>query len=229
MYGTGCAAICGEKVPHPSASPSFTTRLPIPVATELRQQRRNRLMLLLIALISVIPFVLAWLYLQHPQWASGHSNYGHLITPARPLAYEELLRPDAPGAAPLAPLKGRWILLQVATGEECNAACRNSLQLTHQIRLLLNKDITRVRRLLLRTVPGGAPVEGFEQDEDLRYGQLSEALLARLTEAVGHPPEDGTVMLIDPFANLMMWYGRDFDPYGVLKDLKHLLRYSQIG
>jgi hypothetical protein len=37
------------------------------------------------------------------------------------------------------------------------------------------------------------------------------------------------VFLIDPLGNLMLWYENGFDPYDLDKDLKHLLRASQIG
>ncbi|MGY6215930.1 SCO family protein [Methylolobus aquaticus] len=199
------------------------------MATESTPQRRNRLMLLLIALISLIPFLLAWLYFQNPQWVSGRSNYGNLIVPAQPVAYSDLLRPVGPDAAPLDALKGRWILLQVEGPSGCGIPCQNSLQMTRQIRLLLNKDIVRVRRLLLTAVPNRKPVEGLQEDTDLQYGGLPDELRKKLTAIVGHEPDDGTVILIDPFANVMMWYAPDFDPHGVLRDLKHLLRYSQIG
>jgi hypothetical protein len=37
------------------------------------------------------------------------------------------------------------------------------------------------------------------------------------------------VILMDPLGNAILWYDGGFDPYGLLKDLKHLLRASQIG
>jgi hypothetical protein len=186
-------------------------------------------MLLLIALISLIPFLLAWVYYQNPQWVSGRSNYGTLVVPAQPIPYSDLLRPVGADAAPPDGLKGRWILLQVEGASGCGVPCQYSLQATRQIRLLLNKDIVRVRRLLLTPVPNRKPVEGLQEDSDLQYGGLPDELLKKLTEIVGRVPDDGTVILIDPFANAMMWYAPDFDPHGVLRDLKHLLRYSQIG
>jgi len=58
--------------------------------------RRGRVKLALLALVFVAPFVLAWLAWRF-DWASGDtSNYGELITPARPLA-----------GAPLEGLRGK--------------------------------------------------------------------------------------------------------------------------
>jgi hypothetical protein len=58
---------------------------------------------------------------------------------------------------------------------------------------------------------------------------MSHALRQRLQDAVGRPLAEGTVLLLDPFSNAMMWYEPGFDPYGILKDLQRLLRISQIG
>jgi hypothetical protein len=57
----------------------------------------------------------------------------------------------------------------------------------------------------------------------------SGELLRTLAEALGRPPADGMVFLLDPLGNLVLWYQDGFDPYGLLKDLKHLLKASQIG
>jgi hypothetical protein len=184
-------------------------------------------MLLLIASISLVPFLLAWVYYRHPDWVVARSNYGNLISPARPLSYADLLTGAAESTSAV---KGRWILLQLAEDGDCGLPCRKSLIATRQIRLLLNKDIPRVRRLFLKPVTTpDLSGDGFDGSEDLTQAALSPALLETLTSALGRRPEAGSVLLIDPFANLMMWYPPDFDRYGVLRDLKHLLRSSQIG
>ncbi|CAL1241031.1 hypothetical protein [Candidatus Methylocalor cossyra] len=192
--------------------------------------RRNRAVILVIALLSFVPFALAWYLTRHPELLGATSNYGHLVTPARPLDFAELTaRPLNPAAAP-AELKGRWVLLQVAAGP-CRERCAETLHKTRQVRLMTNKEIPRIRRLLL--VPEGAPAGDYaaqlEADPTLAAAGASPPLLASLTEALGRPPDDGTVLLLDPLANLVLWYDPGFDPYGLLKDLKHLLRASQIG
>jgi hypothetical protein len=66
-------------------------------------------------------------------------------------------------------------------------------------------------------------------DPTLLIAGLPETLRRRLQDAVGEPLADGMVLLMDPFANLMMWYEPGFDPYGALRDLQRLLKASQIG
>lgn len=182
-------------------------------------------MVVLIALIAFVPFALAWFFTRHPELLHQRSNYGSLITPAQPLPYDLLLSGSSASATPLQQAKGRWIVLQITAGP-CDGSCRTSLQASRQIRLLLNKDIARVQRLLLTS---GPPPVLPDPDEDLLLGTASGALIEKLSRIVGRPIDEGMVILIDPFANAMMWYPPGFDPYGILRDLKHLLRSSQIG
>lgn len=191
-------------------------------------QWRNRAVIVLIALLAFIPFALAWLVAQHPEWVGSHSNYGRLILPPRPLAYEELSAHPVSPVAELAELKGRWVMVQIAPGA-CGQTCLDTLHKTHQVRLMTNKEIPRLKRLLLVPEANAAEFPAQLRDEALLVGGASEALLRTFTEAVGHPPGEGAVLLLDPFANLILWYDDGFDPYGLLKDLKHLLRASQIG
>ncbi|MBS1214606.1 MAG: hypothetical protein H6R26_3223, partial [Proteobacteria bacterium] len=99
------------------------------------------------------------------------------------------------------------------------------------VRLMLNKELSRVRRILL--VPGGGDPEPLQDviaaDPTLLVAGLSTKLQQQLREATGADPTDGLVILMDPFANVMMWYSPGFDPYGALRDLQRLLRVSQIG
>lgn len=184
-------------------------------------------MLILIASIAIIPFMLAWFYAKNPELIAKRSNYGNLIIPAQPLNYEELLGPPDPRDAGLQDAKGRWILLQLLPhGATCGAVCRETSYATRQIRLMLNKDIARVRRLLLSSDPVTGEVT---EDRDLMRGIASVSLVETVSRVLGRAPEEGMLILIDPFANAMMWYPPRFDPYGVLRDLKHLLRSSQIG
>jgi hypothetical protein len=193
-------------------------------------QWRSRALIIVIALISIIPFGLAWYYARHPELIGKTSNYGTLILPPRQLDYAQLFaRPVSPPES-LSEIKGRWVLLHVAAGP-CRDACAEALYKTHQVRLMLNKEIPRIRRLLL--VPPGASAADSEallkNDGDLLITGAPEPLLQILTTALGKPPGESMAMLMDPHANVILWYEAGFDPYKMLKDLKHLLKASQIG
>jgi hypothetical protein len=193
-------------------------------------QRRSRAVIILIALISAVPFGAAWYYARHPELIGKTSNYGTLIVPVRQLDSAQLLARPLSRAEALPEIKGRWVLLHLPAGP-CGTACAETLHKTHQARLMLNKEISRVKRLLL--LPAGAPTADVDailkKDEDLIVVGTPEPLLQTLTEALGKPPADNTVVLMDPLGNLVLWYDAGFDPYKLVKDLKHLLRASQIG
>lgn len=194
---------------------------------------RNRLIILLIFLLCAVPFGIAWYLAKNPALVLGRekTNYGHLINPPLSLDYAELLASPVSPAGHLPETKGHWVLLQVAPGPACDAACQQTAMKTGQLRLMLNKEITRVRRLLL--VPGAADAQSMQAlmqaDPTLLITEVPAALVKKLQDAVGHPLAEGTILLLDPFANLMMWYEPGFDPYGALRDLQRLLRVSQIG
>lgn len=176
-------------------------------------RKRGRLKLLLLAAFFTLPvaasFVVWWLDLA--PGAAG--NYGTLIKP-RPLAL-----------APVAALKGRWVLVQI-DGGACDAACERKLYLMRQVRRAQGREMQRVARLwllgdavpprpeLLAAIEGTvlAPAGGAPQD---------------LFPAAGSPRDH--VYLVDPLGNLMMRFPRDPDPARVIKDLKLLLRASQFG
>jgi hypothetical protein len=190
---------------------------------------RSRALIVIIALTAFVPFALAWYYARHPELIDKTSNYGTLIIPARALNLAQMLEEGSMGETPGESLRGRWILLQVAPGL-CEAACAEALHKTHQGWLMLNKEMPRVKRLLLVTDESHAGESAaIRQDDALRTGRLAAVVMETLTAAIGKPPGDGMVILLDPLGNLVLWYDTGFDPYRMVKDLKHLLKASQIG
>ena len=195
--------------------------------------RRNRSIIILIGLICIVPFIGAWYLAKHPEWVLNRdkTNYGHLVNPARSLDYAELLQGPVSSAEQLTEIKGRWTLVQITSGNSCSDICRETAHKSGQLRLMLNKELTRVRRILLVHNPADtdslpALIQG---DPTLLVAGLSGPLRQHLQDAVGKPLQEGMLLLLDPFANLMMWYEPGFDPYGVLRDLQRLLKVSQIG
>lgn len=195
--------------------------------------RRNRLVIATIALICIVPFSVAWYLARNPELVQDRkkSNYGNLITPARPFAYEDFFGQPVTTAGNLDEIKGHWVLIQIAPETGCREVCRETLHKTGQLRLMLNKELTRVRRMLLLPANGERAdlPEITAADPTLLIAGLSENVMKQLKEATGTDLPDGAVILMDPFANVMMWYAPGFDPYGALRDLQRLLRVSQIG
>ncbi|NJD08209.1 MAG: hypothetical protein FIA97_17185 [Methylococcaceae bacterium] len=194
---------------------------------------RNRLTILAIALTVVVPFGAAWYLAQHPDLARTGKpvNLGRLIDPAQPIGLDELLRHPLSGEETSAEFKGHWLMLQPLTGAGCGDACRAAAEKTGRIRVMLNKELSRVRRVLLVAAPADQATLGElpASDPTLLLTELNAELRSRLERAVGQPLDDGMLILMDPLGNVMLWYPAGFDPYAPLKDLQRLLRISQIG
>lgn len=125
---------------------------------------RGRAILLLIALTAVVPFLMAWYYAQHPELIEKTSNYGTLVVPVQTLPQDRLLAQPFSDPQRVEEVKGRWVLLQV-THDGCGAVCKDALHRTHQGWLMLNKEMLRVRRVLLVKDAKTASQAAIQQDD----------------------------------------------------------------
>jgi hypothetical protein len=202
--------------------------------------RRQRLTLILLALLFFAPLGLAFCAYYGLQWRPGaRVNHGKLIEPPRPTPALSLPRVAIAGDAPAAGggaagadlFKGKWTLLYWGPGA-CAATCRTELYNTRQVRAALRQD-DRLQRVF---VADGACCDlDFlrTQHPDLitvRATPEAAALLALLKLGSGDEPAAADrVYLIDPLGNLMMSYPPDAQPKGMLEDLKRLLGLSHVG
>jgi len=191
----------------------------------------DRWMLILIFIICAAPLLLAWLLFQNPQWLSGRTNHGNLIVPAVPIDRSKLSGFDAFAGKNLNEIKGHWVLLHVVTGQGCHKVCKESLYKTKQIRLMLNKDLLRLRRVLMLDEEAEERQVGEQRQDDpyLLRVRPEQRVVDLLSDAIGRPLQEGMVFVMDPIGNVLLWYPPGFDPYGVKKDLKRLLSVSRIG
>jgi len=197
---------------------SASTHLPDP-----RRDRRNRRLLVGLAVLFFAPVGLSfYLYYGHSTLQPlGRVNHGVLVEPPREL-------PD--GALP--PLSGsKWTLLVVGPGD-CPAQCREKLYDTRQVRLALDRDMTRVRRVFVATGPCcDQPFLAQEHPDLLTVPAGADSPLLAMLGAVdpGKASAAGRIYVVDPLGNLMMWYAADAKPKGLLEDMKRLLKLSHIG
>lgn len=161
----------------------------------------------------------------------GSTNSGHLITPVIPVARSEVDGIDEFSRQYLDEIRGRWVLVHIITGTGCNNACQESLHKTKQVRLMLNKDLMRVRRLAVvdYSVSKEVAKNWWRGHEYLLRAVAVPRFINVARSLMGDLIPEGTVLLMDPMGNLMMWYEPEFDPYSLKKDLKKLLYVSQVG
>jgi hypothetical protein len=175
--------------------------------------KRGRLKLALLAAFFLLPVAAAWIAWELDLAPGTTANYGELLAP-RPLAI-----------APLAPFKGKWVLVQL-DGGACDARCEQKLYYMRQVRRALGREMQRVERLWIVT-DGAAPrAELLAAIEGTHLAHEGAALAARFP-AAGAPADH--IYVVDPLGNLMMRFPRDPDPSRMIKDLQRLLKYSQFG
>ncbi|HVT35426.1 MAG TPA: hypothetical protein VHE37_07580 [Nevskiaceae bacterium] len=194
--------------------------------------RAGRRQFLLVALLFAAPLVAAWLlYFVFPQWQpKARSNYGEVISPARPVPALALYDAEGRPAAE-ALLHTRWTLLYLG-GAQCAQACQDALLQTRQIRVLLNQNRDRVQRVYLAPDAAALATARAALPLTLHQDLLIVAEKGAATSPARNffqPVDADAVYLIDPLGNWAMTFHAGSDYKKVLKDLKYLLQLSHIG
>lgn len=195
------------------------------------QKNKNHLLILTIFGMSVIPFLIAWGLKENPQLLKGQTNNGQLITPPHTTERTDLAGFDAFSTDNMSELSGHWLLVNVIPNGDCNELCIEAIHKTKQIRLMLNKELTRTRRIVLviKDVAPETASAWWEGDQTLLRVKPNDVVAKKIAAFRQGNIPDGMLLLMDPLGNLMMQYEPGFDPYNVKSDLMHLLRISQIG
>ena len=183
----------------------------------------GRVQFLIIAAVFFGPLLAAaWLYYRGDALQPDErANHGALLEPiinvSAELAESTVLNQG----------DGAWILLYADDGS-CSDSCRDALYAVRQSRLMLGKEMDRVRRVFLHG--DSAPDTVFLVEEHPGLITLEDSSLSRLLHK--KRPADlpaGGYFLIDPHGNLVMYFRPDLDPAEMVDDIKHLLRLSRIG
>ena len=189
-------------------------------------RRSGRRQFLLVASLFFVPVVTAILLYQSSDWRPVVNSQGTLIDPPHTLTASGLALPDG-APAPADVFEGHWSVVHPATA--CDARTEALFDELGRVRLALDKDAPRVRRVLLHA-GGCAGVDLPSRDADLfvlsAAGPEGEALLAAFPPAIDGLPG---IYIVDPHGNLMMSYPASGSARGLLKDLERLLRLSNIG
>jgi hypothetical protein len=182
----------------------------------------------MLASLFFLPFAAAvWLYYSSA-WRPVNAAHGELIDPPRLLPAVALTLPDGGTTSPSV-LRGAWSLVYLGE-KSCAEGCTKTLAELARVRLALDKDATRVQRVLLHSGECCAPGFPGPGDEDLLVlgatGAEGKAFLALFPRA---PYGTASVYVVDPLGNLMMRHAASGGAQGLLKDLERLLRLSSIG
>lgn len=205
------------------------------------QQKKNNRTVIVIFAMSIIPFCIAWFLSSNATWMGGGTNNGKLITPPVTTEFNQFVGYDEFSVNNLHEIKGHWVLMNVVPNKQCNKVCQFAIHKTKQLRVMMGKDLTRSRRLVLiapefeQTIDQllwegeNAENEKDKEDKRLLRVKLTPSLLGKLNKVRKSGIPDGMLFLMDPLGNIMMQYESEFDPYKVKSDLRKLLKISQIG
>lgn len=190
-----------------------------------------RIALIIIAGLFVLPLALAWLmYSGAIDYQPAETrNLGALVEPPVPAAIESLDVRDMNGQ-PAGDWSEHWMVLY-ATPEPCEADCLADAAGLRQVHRAAGRNQQRIRLLLLG--PGAQSQSGalgelypaFLLASDAG-GSVTAALDA--VSAAQGASTPGSLYLLDPLGNIMMFYAAGFDPNDLKKDLKRLLTWSKL-
>lgn len=203
-------------------------------STQLRNKNRRSLILLMF--VFLLPMIIAYIVKENKESLapSGSRNLGELVRPAMPLQDFNLKNIDGT-AIGLKEIQGKWSVFYFANSS-CNEICQATLTKIHQARLGQGRDMHRLQNIYINidTAPATDKTLKFiEPLTDIKLiGGDTRAISNLLDQfkATGKSPgEEGRIFLVDPNGNIMMTYTKEFVVRDLLKDLTHLLKYSQIG
>jgi hypothetical protein len=185
------------------------------------QRTKGRLQFLLIAAIFFGPLLFAaWLYYSGDALQpESRANHGALLEPIVNLL-------DAVPDSRIHDDRA-WRLLYAEDGE-CGEGCQQALYTLRQTRLMLGKEMDRVERVFLHGEQAPDTLLGAEEHQGLK-SLHDPALRAVLDDQRPGSLPAGGFYLIDPHANLVLYFSPDIKPRDMVDDIKRLLKLSRIG
>jgi hypothetical protein len=186
-------------------------------------QLTSRTKFLLMLGVFAVPVIAA--YLAYFGWRpSGHANYGDLLA-VSPLQHTAGRALDG-SPFNLDALQGKWVMVHVGAAG-CDADCAHQLYLMRQVRITQGKDQSRIERLWVLTDTSSPDPALLREHPGMLVWRPDDPVFAGQFPAVHDRSEH--IYLVDPLGNLMLRFPAEVDPKRMMKDLKLLLKASQIG
>ena len=185
--------------------------------------KKNRRTLILLFVLLCAPIIASYTLYFFGVRPGATVNYGELLQ-VKPLAGTALNQADQT-IFRIRQLRGKWVMAMVDSGK-CDEQCQKKLYYMRQVRLTQHKEKDRVERLWLID-DGEVPAPEIVKDFDgvLLINAKDSDLLSEIPATVSHRDH---IYLIDPIGNLMMRFPKNPDPAQMAKDIKRLLKVSQL-
>lgn len=150
-------------------------------------------------------------------------NYGELLE-VKPLVGTALNQSDNT-IFRMRQLRGKWVLLSVDSGK-CDEQCRQKLYYMRQVRTMQNAEKDRIERVWLIDDNEAPDPKIAEEFKGTRFISAKDSEL--LAEIPATASQRDHIYVIDPISNLMMRFPKNADPSKMAKDIKRLLKVSQL-
>ena len=125
-----------------------------------------------------------------------------------------------------------WMIFQFIK-DVCSDICDDAAYVARQTNIALNRESIRVARFLLTAEDKNFDIiEKYQPLNHATYNDDSKIVQEFQNQNI-NPFEDGSLFIVDPLGNVIMFYGYKEDKNEnfkqILEDLKKLLRVSKIG
>ena len=203
--------------------------------TDKQEIRRSQRKLVVLLLVFLLPVIIAFVMHLNPQWLpKSTKNNGMLFSPVVSL-HNFMLRTQADKPFSLADMRGKWSLVYIG-GTSCDKACQETLFKARDSRWAQGTEALRVNyyylvaadkfsgdlAALMKANPGLIMLHGGATQRD----PLIQQFRIDQKQQLG---SDNRLYLVDPNGNILLHYPYGFKDIGLMEDLKHLLKWSQIG
>ncbi|WP_422136129.1 SCO family protein [Endozoicomonas sp. ALD040] len=197
------------------------------------KKAKSRWQLALVILMPSLAMGLAWyFYFFGTQFVpDGRTNKGELLLP--PASFQSMTLEKNNEMFDLQGLEGRWGVLVFGDDACSDQACQEALYQTRQAHLALGRDSDRVVRVFISSSSNPELNKRLlsEHPDLIWLGSRKESVLNALGKNPGEKREWPTngFYIVDPLGNIMMKYQPGQYGGDLLKDLRKLLKASNIG
>ena len=201
-----------------------------------RTEQHSLWMFILLVLIFAVPLLSAWWLVANHQLGMSLTERGQLIRP--PLSINNLqLMNSKQQPINQQQLKGKWLVMYFNPSNICGSQCQTNLYKLQQIYSASGNDKSRLQRALLVFTSPKTPTADLTPLLQQQFNGTVELLTSTSSfkQFVSHLPNmrasmaEGGFYVVDPLGNVIMNYPSNADAQGIFKDVKQLLKVSQIG
>ena len=191
------------------------------------KKEKTKLSGYLLIAVFVVPLLIAIAMYSMREYlpANKSVSQGELIHPAQPIK-TLMIQLTKNESIDLEGITGKWTYL-VYSPNGCDLQCEASLFKLRQTKKATGRERNRIQSALLTDI-NKVNTEILQRNQRTRVGKLVNF---EIESEPGKQKqlENGFIYLVDPNGNLMMKYNATTTSRGMLKDIKKLLKISNIG